>query len=56
MSNQRRIKPEVQSINPDGPRRNNHQSIQIKKESINQSIKEDNQNQKIVQLHLLKAE
>ena len=47
MSNQRllsvTIEPEVQSINNDGPRKKNHQSKQIKKESINQSIKEDTQ-------------
>ena len=44
MSNQRllsaTIKPEVQAINPDGPRKKIHQSIQIKK-SINQSVKEE---------------
>ena len=42
MSNQRllsaTIKPEVQAINPDGPRKKIHQSIQIKKY---QSIKEE---------------
>ena len=40
MSNQRllsvTIKPEVQAINPDGPCKKIHQSMQIK--SINQSI------------------
>ena len=45
MSNQRllsiTIKSEVQAINPDGPRKKIHQSIQIKKESINQLIKEE---------------
>ena len=37
------INPDVQAINPDGPRKKIHQYIQMKKESINQSIKEDTQ-------------
>ena len=44
MSNQRllsaTIKPEVQAINPDGPRKKIRESIQLKK-YINQSIKEE---------------
>ena len=59
MSNQRllsaTIKPEVQAINPDGPRKKIHQSIQIKK-YINQSVKEVSSKQPSGEEPLLKKQ
>ena len=59
MSNQRllsaTIKPEVQAINPDGPRKKIRESIQIKK-YINQSVKEEHRKQPSGEEPLLKKQ